>query len=130
MIFMICDSNIIIYAAEPGDVLCLPYVQRVDAMISSVTRIEVLGFPKFGMLSLERQVQLRTLLTHTTELTLDEEIIQKTIELRQRKNMKLGDSIIAATALVYGVPLITRNEGDFKHIPSLRVINPFVVKEP
>jgi hypothetical protein len=39
--------------------------------------------------------------------------------------MKLGDAIIAATALEYGVPLVTRNEGDFKHIVGLQVINPF-----
>jgi hypothetical protein len=24
---MVCDSNILIYAAEPGDTLCLPYVE-------------------------------------------------------------------------------------------------------
>ena len=59
---MICDSNILIYAAEPGDTLCLPYAQRSDAMIASVTRIEMLGFPKFGMLSPQRQTQLQTLL--------------------------------------------------------------------
>ncbi len=122
---MICDSNIIIYAVESGDALCRPYVQRADAMIASVTRIEVLGFPKFGGLSLERQSHLRALLASTTELALDEEIIQQSIQLRQQKKMKLGDAIIAATALEYGVPLVTRNEADFKHISGLEVINPF-----
>ncbi|WP_395746768.1 type II toxin-antitoxin system VapC family toxin [Prosthecobacter sp.] len=126
---MICDSNIIIYAAEPGDALCLPYVQRADAMIASVTRIEVLGFPKFGELSPPRQAQLLALLASTTELVLDEEIIRQTIQLRQQKKMKLGDAIIAATALEYDVPLVTRNAGDFKHIPNLRVINPFAKNE-
>lgn len=126
---MICDSNIIIYAAETGDALCLPYVQRADAMIASVTRIEVLGFPKFGELSLERQTQLRALLASTTELSLDEEIILQAIELRQQKKMKLGDAIIAATALEYGMPIVTRNEGDFKHIADLQVINPFAENE-
>lgn len=48
---MVCDSNILIYAAEPDDVLCLPFVERPDAMIASITRIEVLGFPRFGTLS-------------------------------------------------------------------------------
>jgi predicted nucleic acid-binding protein len=127
---MVCDSNVIIYAAEPDGALCQPYVQRADAMIASVTRIEVLGFPKFGELSPERQVQLRALLASTTELPLDEEIIQQTIRLRQYKKIKLGDAIIAATALEYGVPLVTRNEGDFKHIPGLVIINPFTTGEP
>jgi len=39
--------------------------------------------------------------------------------------MKLGDAVIAATALEYGVPLVTRNVDDFKHIPGLQIINPF-----
>jgi predicted nucleic acid-binding protein len=122
---MICDSNILIYAAEPGDTLCLPYAQNSDAMIASVTRIEVLGFPKFGLLTPQRQTQLHTLVTNTAELPLDEEIIQRAIQLRQQKSMKLGDAIIVATALEYGVPLVTRNEGDYKHITSLQIINPF-----
>jgi hypothetical protein len=127
---MICDSNILIYAAEPGDTLCLPYAQRSDAMIASVTRVEVLGFPKFGLLSPQRQTQLQTLVTSTAELPLDEEVIQRSIQLRQQKSMKLGDAIIAATALEYGVPLVTRNEGDFKHITGLQVINPFAAGKP
>lgn len=39
--------------------------------------------------------------------------------------MNLGDAIIGATALEYGVPLVTRNVEDFKHIPGLQIINPF-----
>ena len=39
--------------------------------------------------------------------------------------MKLGDAIIAATAVAYGIPLLTRNEDDFKHIPGLDLRTPF-----
>ena len=80
---MICDSNILIYTADPDDTLCLPFAQRRDAMIASVTRIEVLGFPNFGLLSPERQNQLKALVASTVELALDEEIIQRAIQLRQ-----------------------------------------------
>ena len=66
----------------------------------------------------------------TVELALDEENIQRAIQLRQQRSMKLGDSIIAATALEYGVALVTRNEGDFKHIAGLQVINPFAASPP
>jgi predicted nucleic acid-binding protein len=40
--------------------------------------------------------------------------------------VSLADSIIAATALVYRVPLVTRNEADFTHITDLVIINPFL----
>jgi toxin FitB len=122
---MVCDSNILIYAAEPGDTLCLPLVQRPDALISSVTRVEVLGFPGFGSLPQERQDSLEDIIASSVEIPLDNEIILRAITLRRLKKMSLGDSLIAATALEYGVPLVTRNESDFKHIVGLVLINPF-----
>jgi predicted nucleic acid-binding protein len=125
---MVCDSNILIYAAEPGDALCLPYVERAEAMIASVTKIEVLGFPRFGLLSEYQQERLRTVVASTTELALDEEVIRRAIPLRQQKKMSLADAIIAATALEYGVPLVTRNVDDFQHIPGLEIINPFATQ--
>lgn len=122
---MVCDSNILIYAAEPEDVVCLPYVERPDAMIASITRIEVLGFPRFGTLSPEQQSRLQTLVTSTVEVALDDDIIQRAVALRQQQKMSLADAIIAATALEYEVPLVTRNTDDFKHIDGLDLRNPF-----
>ena len=122
---MVCDSNILIYAAEPGDTVCRPYVERAEAMIASVTRIEVLGFPRFGLLSADQQERLQTIVASTVELALDEEVIRRAIPLRQQQKMSLADAIIAATALEYGVPLVTRNVDDFKHIPGLDLRNPF-----
>lgn len=37
---------------------------------------------------------------------------------------KLPDAIIAATALVYDLILITRNTADFKSIDGLKVVDP------
>ncbi|MDB6004565.1 MAG: twitching motility protein PilT [Prosthecobacter sp.] len=66
----------------------------------------------------------------TVELALDEEIIRRTIALRQQQKLSLADAIIAATALEYGVALVTRNEADFKRVSGLTVINPFTVQPP
>lgn len=122
---MVCDTNILIYAAEPADTVCAAWVMRPDAIIASVTRIEVLGFPKFAMLAPSQQELLRHLVGNLTEIPLDDPIILRCIGLRQRGKIKLADAIIAATALEFRVPLITRNEADFKGIPGLTVINPF-----
>ena len=122
---MVCDTNILIYAAEPGDVVCAPFVESPDAVIASVTRIELLGFPGFGQLAPERQERLREIVATTVEVPLDDGIIRSAILLRQQRKMSLGDSIIAATALEFDVSLVTRNTDDFKHIAGLQLINPF-----
>ena len=122
---MICDSNIVIYAAEPDDVFCRPFLEDSRTMIASVTRIEVLCFTGFYALSEERRIRLLSLVSSTGEAPLDDEIVERAIALRQQKKMGLGDAIIAATALEYDLPLVTRNEDDFKHIAGLRIINPF-----
>ena len=122
---MICDTNILIYAAEPGDILCAPFVESPDAVIASVTRIEVLGFPGFSKLSADRQNKLQEIIATTVEIPMDGDIIKRAITLRQQKKMSLGDSIIAATALEFDMPLVTRNTDDFKHLTGLRLINPF-----
>jgi predicted nucleic acid-binding protein len=58
-------------------------------------------------------------------LNINEDIIEKTIEIRKTYKTKLPDAIIAATALVYGMTLITRNTKDFDKIDRLELINPY-----
>lgn len=92
--------------------------------ISAVVKIEVLGFdgPTDDMQKLEGLLSLADL------LYIDDDVIQKTITIRKTKKMKLGDAIIAATAIIYGLTLISRNVGDFKGIPRLTVIDPHTLE--
>jgi len=41
-----------------------------------------------------------------------------------KPRIKLPDAIIAATALVHNLPLLTRNVADFQAITTLVVLNP------
>ncbi len=56
---------------------------------------------------------------------MNDAVAEAAILLRRARRMKLGDALIAATALLYDLPLVTRNVDDFKHIAGLRLINPF-----
>ncbi len=122
---MLCDSNILIYATDPADTLCVRFVERSDACIATISRIEVLGFPGWNALSTERRSQLRELVSSMIELPLNEAVIERAVVLRQQRKMSLGDAIVAATALVRNLALVTRNSDDFKHISGLSLINPF-----
>jgi hypothetical protein len=46
------------------------------------------------------------------------------IALRKLIKIKLPDAIIAATALVHNLTLLSRNTHDFKNVPGLTVLNP------
>lgn len=122
---MLCDSNILIYAAEPDDICCASYVQRNDAAIAVVSRVEVLGFPGFDHLSETCRSRLQEIVASMVELEMNEAVIQRAIALRRQRKISLADAIIAATALVHELPLVTRNVEDFKHISGLEIINPF-----
>jgi predicted nucleic acid-binding protein len=63
-------------------------------------------------------------------LPINEAIIEKTITIRQTKKIALGDAIIAATALVYDLVVISRNVSDFKNITGLQVIDPHSLYDP
>lgn len=87
---MLCDSNILIYAADSDDTSCSPFVERDDAVIASVSRIEVLGFPGFENLSLDRQTRLHDVVASIVEMPLDENVIRRAIGLRQQKKDESG----------------------------------------
>ena len=96
-------------------------------MISIITRIEVLGWHR---LSAVEESGLREFLSRVETLALDDAVVTRAITLRQERKMGLGDAIIAATVLVHGLALMTRNVDDFKHIPGLDLITRFAPTNP
>jgi len=91
--------------------------------ISVVTRIEVLGFnaPE------EYYRLLADFMDDAIIFDLSEDIIKQSILLRKRHKIKLPDVIIAATAIVNGMQLISRNIKDFAAIESLKTVNPWEI---
>lgn len=89
--------------------------------VSVMSKIEVLGFnaPK------EELNLLDDFFNDAVLLDISGEVVEQTIALRRAVKIKTPDAIIAATALTYGLTLITRNISDFKNIPGLSVINPY-----
>jgi predicted nucleic acid-binding protein len=91
--------------------------------ISVVTKIEVLGFNAPD----EHYQLLTNFMDDANILNLTNSIVNTCIELRKNKKIKLPDAVIAATAIVYNLTLITRNTSDFKNINGLNCINPYEV---
>ena len=118
------DTNVIIdYTSDRLDDKGSAFVENIfntGFNTSIVVKIEVLGYNDVPA----RMQLLEEFLATATIYPLDEAVTQKTIELRRIRKLKLGDAIIAATALVYNLTIITRNTDDFKNIDGLTVINP------
>ena len=118
---IIFDTNIIIYSAKQEYAGLRSLFFSPNASISIISKVEVLGFHS---LDNGEKLYFESIFKAIKLLPIDLEIIDKAIELRQQKKMSLGDSIIAATSLVYDAELYTRNVSDFKHIQGIKVLNP------
>jgi len=54
----------------------------------------------------------------------NQDIFDQAITIRKKYNLKLGDSLIAATAVVNDLEIYTRNLSDFERVKGLKSYNP------
>ncbi len=87
--------------------------------ISVITKIELLSFNA----PTEEASVLEDFVINANIFELQDDIIEETIRLRKQIKIKVPDGIIAATALVNNMTLITRNTNDFKGIAKLQTVN-------
>ncbi|MBN2034917.1 MAG: type II toxin-antitoxin system VapC family toxin [Deltaproteobacteria bacterium] len=114
------DSNIIIYLSKKE--LDLSYIDRFeDLFVSVITYMEILGYDFHDNAEEE---YVRELLGLFTVKYIDKEIADKVIEIRKKEKVKLPDAIVAATAAVNNLCLVTRDVKDFKGI-NIDISNPY-----
>lgn len=88
--------------------------------ISVITKIEVLGYK-----TTPKAYQLLTgFIDDSVVFGLSDDVVEQTIKIRKEHKIKTPDAIIAATALVNKLTIITRNTKDFCEIEGLEIINP------
>lgn len=125
----ILDTNTVIdYIGDKlpqHSALAMDKLVNDELNISIIVRIETLGFN-----GEETEMQkLKDFLSLAKNYYLDDLIADKTIDLRKiYRKLKLGDAIIAATALANNLILISRNTKDFEDISGLTCINPYELK--
>jgi predicted nucleic acid-binding protein len=119
---MLLDSNIIIYSAQPENEFLRQFIAERAPAVSAVSYVEVLGY--YRLTETERRY-FEAFFTEARALPLSQPVLDEAVRLRQAKKIKLGDSLVAGTALLYDLTLVTRNVNDFIGIDGLRVLNPF-----
>jgi len=88
--------------------------------ISAINKIELLGFKHV-------EQNLIDFVNFSEVYHIDDEIIDSTINLRTKYNIKLPDAIVAATAIVNNFILISHNIKDFQKITELQFLDSYFV---
>jgi len=120
--YIIDTNSVIDYLSNKIPEKGLLFIDSISTSISVMTRIELLGW--YNATS-EQIVRLKTYIDASIIHDLEENIILKTIELRQKYRIKTPDAIIAATSIHFNLVLISRNVSDFKNIEELSYIDPY-----
>lgn len=91
-------------------------------IVSIITKIELLGWNKHTPGGF---IKAKEFIGHAKIIFVDDELADLTIDLRRNYSIKLADALIAATALMNDLVLVTRNEDDFSMLNNLEIYNPF-----
>jgi len=112
----IADTNFLVYIHEGNEIVSafLDY----NFGTSFISEVELLGFK--GIKKLEEE-KLKQLMNDCFIIEWNPKIKEQTIDLRKKHTIKLPDAIVAATSLVYGIPLVTADKG-YSKIKDLDLI--------
>jgi predicted nucleic acid-binding protein len=87
------------------------------SLLSIVSHIELMSWITE---SEEMDKVIADFITTSDVFQLTNDIVQKTIEIRRKVKIKLPDAIIAATAIVHNLTLLSTNDSDFVKVPKLK----------
>jgi predicted nucleic acid-binding protein len=91
---------------------------KVKVCLSFITELELLGYKD---IKAKEESELLKLILECSVLPLIDQVKNKYIQLRKSHKIKLADAVVAATAIVTGIPLITA-DSDFKGISGLNLV--------
>lgn len=118
----IADTNLFIYSVLPENRWLREWFEREVPSASVISYVEALGFHRH---TAEDKTALEALFARTEKLRVGDAVIAEATRSKQIRRMKLGDSLVAATALARDAKLATRNTFDFSWVPNLSVVDPF-----
>ena len=122
------DTNTAVYYLQqqfpPGAEKFIDDLLKEDQpVISAITEIELMCWKTIAEKDLEL---LKNFINDALVIELEQPIKLKTADIRKAHRIKIPDAIIAATALIYDLILLSRNLADFGGISGLKIINPWV----
>jgi len=114
---IVLDTNIVLYLLK-GDEKLATILDNVQLFVSVITEIELLGY--YGLSSRDK-TKIKLFLSECSIVSLNTEIKDLSITLKQKSKFKTPDAIVASTALFLQLPLITADK-DFQKTEDLDLI--------
>ena len=100
---ILLDTNIVLYLLN-GEETLIPLLEEKNLFLSFITQLELLSAK---CIKPEDLLKIKQFISECTVIDITPEIKEFTINIRQKYNIKLPDSIIMATSLWLNMPLIT-----------------------
>lgn len=113
----VLDTNIVLYLLS-GNKTIANIIDGSQPFVSFITQLELLGYK--GISTREHQL-INHFLNECTIVDINSTIKKNTIAIKQKQQIKLPDSIIAATAQFLSIPLLTADK-EFKKINNLNIV--------
>lgn len=111
---LVVDTNILIYILN-GNKHIAEATRGKQLIISFISEMELRSWPS---LSSEGSEIIKKFLSQCQIIPLSDSIKEKAIEIRKKTKLKLPDSIVGATSVQLGSPLLSADR-DFKKIADL-----------
>jgi predicted nucleic acid-binding protein len=86
--------------------------------ISIITEMELLSCKS---ITVKEKQLIKNFLADFIVVNINDEIRDQTIEIKKHSNLKLPDSIIAATAIILNIPFVTSDK-QFRTITNLNLV--------
>jgi hypothetical protein len=119
--YLVDTNTVVDYLENKLPEKSIELIDNITVQLSVISRIELLVWQNIS----DDQIKvLNDFINASIIFNLNESVILKSIEIRKQHRLKLPDAIIAATAIVNDLTLITRNTKDFQKVDSLKSINP------
>lgn len=116
------DTNAIIYYLSGQDAayeqLKSIFASNATLYLSAISEIELLSLPS---LRPDEFLGIGRFTNRLVSVPVDSRVARIASTIRRRASIKTPDAAIAATALMTGTTLLTRNVRDFERVPNLAI---------